>query len=872
RQEEDGVDDESRSTSCDFGSGSQLQWCSWSSSVDTHPNIRWMTGFGAQSYYLGGPLKDHTASDAMGGYAYFETSYKAINRVFSSAALESGFSDYQRKRVAINEDYSIENKTDTRHEHRLSHTTATATSNKLNVYKDPLISASEESRFLIPNVAHLYSSNISRTGPRGYCVSFFYNIDGLSADRLRILVRDIESGQNQTVWESRLISEGKWIKSEIAYSYNEMHQIVLEGIAKSAEEPERAYRGYIAVDDIQITPKGEGDTTLCHGHCTFEGGFCGWTNEEEKDDFDWKEARGSNNFFTGPVRDYYSFSKEYPLGGYIFIDASYPRRPGDKALLISPQFEATGESGPLCFTFATHMYGNGIGTLRVKYRSTESTEESSKDKILWEMSGEAGNYWYVAQLPIASSTAYHIVFEGVIGLNYLGNIAIDNIALERGSCPISPQTASQKSGDCTFEENMCFWTNPLPHANVDDFDWIRQFSFGNYGPRRDHTKRSANGYFLSLSGDPLQPQRGGTLAWIISPEFTPTSTVPKCLSFYYFMYQRVIESGGPSLGGLRVFIRTTDSKGDVVLLPVWRLNNHQSMRWRHAQVSLSMKKGEEYVAPTHSYQVVIEGIWGDARVGSIAIDDINFFDGYCSTLPIYAKAVPNECFFDRNLCNWQNETKRSPNREGQLSASLGQLSVTKSERPIYSARKQGESLTWRLATPTSRPANLQDHTFRAPIGYIFFDVFNQNTLQQPSLRSPKFPPLEGEVTKQCLTFWFSGFGRGDSTSLSVYHVVETGEAAEIGEQPAETTDQTKSKSEIANRVLLWRIQTRLIDTRRPIWHFGQVTVNAEAPYELHFEGEATDGGFAIDDITFYNGTCQTARPLEAVVNVKPEGE
>ncbi|RWS00848.1 MAM domain-containing protein 4-like protein, partial [Dinothrombium tinctorium] len=65
RQEEDGVDDESRSTSCDFGSGSQLQWCSWSSSVDTHPNIRWMTGFGAQSYYLGGPLKDHTASDAM---------------------------------------------------------------------------------------------------------------------------------------------------------------------------------------------------------------------------------------------------------------------------------------------------------------------------------------------------------------------------------------------------------------------------------------------------------------------------------------------------------------------------------------------------------------------------------------------------------------------------------------------------------------------------------------------------------------------------------------------------------------------------------------------------------------------------------------
>ncbi|RWS28649.1 MAM and LDL-receptor class A domain-containing protein 1-like protein, partial [Leptotrombidium deliense] len=642
--------------------------------------------------------------------------------------------------------------------------------------------------------------------------------------------------------------------------------IILEGIAKTADEPERSYRGYVAVDDIQIQPR---DDKLCHGHCTFEGGLCGWTNEEEKDDFDWKESRGSNNFFTGPVRDYYSFSKEYPLGGYIYIDASYPRRPGDKALLISPQFESTEETGPLCFTFATHMYGNGIGVLRVKYRSTESSEEN-KDKVLWEMTGEAGNYWYLAQLPIASATPYHILFEGEIGVNYLGNIAIDNVALEPGSCPISPQTASQKSGDCTFEENMCHWTNPLPHSNVDDFDWIRQFSFGNFGPKYDHTKGNANGYFLSLNGDVLQPQRGGTLAWVISPEFTPTSPVPKCLSFWYFMYQRVIESSGPSLGGLRVYIRTTDAKGDVILLPVWRLNNHQSMRWRPAQVSLSIKRGEEFGPPTHAYQVVIEGIWGDARVGSIAIDDINFFDGLCTTIPVYAKAVLHECFFDRNLCNWKNETRRTIHREGQLAASLGQLSP-KTERPIFSTRKQGESLTWRLATPNSRPANLQDHTFRAPIGYMFFDVFNQNSLQQPVLRSPKFPPLEGEVNKQCLTFWFSGFGRGDSTALNVYHIVES----ETTEPPSETTDQTGGKGkvgEIGNRVLLWRIQTRLIDTRRPMWHFGQVTVNAETAYEVMFEGEATDGGFAIDDITFYNGTChcklnQCFGDVESKVNI-----
>lgn len=41
----------------------------------------------------------------------------------------------------------------------------------------------------------------------------------------------------------------------------------------------------------------------------------------------------------------------------------------------------------------------------------------------------------MAQLPIASATSFQIVFEGVVGSNYLGNIAIDSVAIEQGSCP-----------------------------------------------------------------------------------------------------------------------------------------------------------------------------------------------------------------------------------------------------------------------------------------------------------------------------------------------------------------------------------------------------------------------------------------------------
>lgn len=95
------------------------------------------------------------------------------------------------------------------------------------------------------------------------------------------------------------------------------------------------------------------------------------------------------------------------------------------------------------------MFGNGIGTLRVKVRPAEeggdagsTPEEAGKnDKILWEMTGEAGNRWHLAQLSYASTTPYNFIFEGVVGPNYLGNIAIDNILIEQGACPISPQIA-----------------------------------------------------------------------------------------------------------------------------------------------------------------------------------------------------------------------------------------------------------------------------------------------------------------------------------------------------------------------------------------------------------------------------------------------
>lgn len=50
------------------------------------------------------------------------------------------------------------------------------------------------------------------------------------------------------------------------------------------------------------------------------------------------------------------------------------------------------------------MYGNGIGTLSVFISDTrEGTERE-----IWSLSGEAGNAWYQAEVPVSSQNSFKV--------------------------------------------------------------------------------------------------------------------------------------------------------------------------------------------------------------------------------------------------------------------------------------------------------------------------------------------------------------------------------------------------------------------------------------------------------------------------------
>ena len=61
-----------------------------------------------------------------------------------------------------------------------------------------------------------------------------------------------------------------------------LFQLIIEAVPKDETDQARRYRGYIAIDELKFE---SGDA--CVGHCTFDSGFCAFTNVDGSDDFDW---------------------------------------------------------------------------------------------------------------------------------------------------------------------------------------------------------------------------------------------------------------------------------------------------------------------------------------------------------------------------------------------------------------------------------------------------------------------------------------------------------------------------------------------------------------------------------------------------------
>lgn len=49
------------------------------------------------------------------------------------------------------------------------------------------------------------------------------------------------------------------------------------------------------------------------------------------------------------------------------------------------------------------------------------------------------------------------------------------------------------------------------------------------------------------------------------------------------MNEPFIDTTGPSLGALSIYLRSNDNTGGNIMKPIWRLYNHQGPDWQYAQ-------------------------------------------------------------------------------------------------------------------------------------------------------------------------------------------------------------------------------------------------------------------------------------------------
>ncbi|KAK2578666.1 hypothetical protein KPH14_012155 [Odynerus spinipes] len=162
--------------------------------------------------------------------------------------------------------------------------------------------------------------------------------------------------------------------------------------------------------------------------CDFEKPDLCWWEQDPLHDFDWRRHNfetPSSHIGTGPTHDHTLGAENE--GYYLYIEAS-GRLVNDTARIISPLYNSSlTESG--CFSFWYHMYGNGIGALRVYVKK----ETDSESQLMFHKEGNQGNQWLhgIFTLPKVDKN-FQIIIEGIRGTSYVSDIAIDDVAILQG--------------------------------------------------------------------------------------------------------------------------------------------------------------------------------------------------------------------------------------------------------------------------------------------------------------------------------------------------------------------------------------------------------------------------------------------------------
>ncbi|UJR31098.1 hypothetical protein I4U23_018606, partial [Adineta vaga] len=444
------------------------------------------------------------------------------------------------------------------------------------------------------DLAELRSPALPVSSPECQMV-FYYWLVGNSTGTLEVY----SSSNKSALWRQTSAPANRWNRATVNVGANRAGWRIYFEL-----EPNLDFFGIwtddVAIDDISFT-KCSTNRSRHILDCDFETDFCSWETKGLAD-FEWTRISSQTpSVATGPPGDHTTGT-----GSYVFIESSLPQKPGDRAWLRSPMIPPALTN---CLNFYYHMFGADIRTLNVMIQTPSS------NLTVFTRNGPQGNIWRLGQVEYHSTQSYQVVFEGIVGKSFDGDIALDDIELNVGECPTTIE--------CTFEHGLCAGWEHDPEG---DFNWSRgrNGSTPSGTPTIDHTFSSVIGHFMYINATGhLQ----GDTAYLMSPSYKGSQ--PRCLRLWYHLF-------GADQGILQIQQKPEIGRAKTL----WTRLNNQDNIWRQARINIPPLLGMS------TYKILIAGIVGAKPTGDLAIDDISNSEGECPGSEV--------CTFQEDFCTWAN--------------------------------------------------------------------------------------------------------------------------------------------------------------------------------------------------------------------------
>ncbi|XP_072176476.1 MAM and LDL-receptor class A domain-containing protein 2-like [Diadema setosum] len=607
--------------------------------------------------------------------------------------------------------------------------------------------------------------------------------------------------------------------------------------------------------------------------CDFETDLCEWT-QMTNDEFDWRRiSGGTGSDGTGPGNDHTTRSNS---GHYIYTEGSDERRNGDRAKLESFPIKAALTGCSMRFYY--HMYGHGIGALKIYTR----TEINGPMTQIWSEELDQGDYWLYDTVDLRLSSDFQVIIEGTIGYTVKSDIALDDISFTPGckhasSLPVIPTQPATPlpnhclnpnkfgCGDgvtcidpdqvcdfkvqcpdglderkcpstCDFETDMC----RLVETEGNSFDWVRANgatteAVREFAPDADHTLGTENGYYMYVS--PSGGSEEDEKAEVVGPTFNLASE--SCIVSFYFL------KAGLNTGDLQASLVDVTS-GDEVLL--YFLRNHPLEEWQQALVGVGRRTGPWQFKITKQKNILYEGM--------VAVDDIEYqncalpavvdhCDSTASLICANGGCVDQSMYCDlADDCGDRTDEPMSCASEGyrqcDFETDLCDWSQTQATDDLDWTRQQGPDTSYDKGVK-------RDHTTGNYSGYyMYFDVALQIFGLKAHLVSRTFVTSSQQQCKMAFFYLLYGL------NIDVFHVYI---------RPYKDSSQGDK--------LVWKKTAADGD----FWQRGHVVLdNGGSPFQVVFESIVGDsyGNTAIDDITFSPGCIPSDEQLPAApVTVAP---